>query len=76
MPVYRTPSYVRSSVSHGCPTSMPAAHSDFFSHKLSMIPPTPAFEEALDPFDSVPPVPQVPEVAVLQPSVVSVMSES
>ncbi|KAK3666821.1 hypothetical protein LTR22_002408 [Elasticomyces elasticus] len=68
-PVYRTPNYVRNSVSHGCPTSMPASN-DFFSHKLSMIPPTPAFEESTDPFDmSVPPVPAVPEIAALQPVV-------
>ncbi|TKA80556.1 hypothetical protein B0A55_02017 [Friedmanniomyces simplex] len=70
-PVYRTPNYVRNSVSHGCPTSMPAA-SDFFSHKLAMIPPTPAFEEPTDPFDtSLPPVPAVPEIAAIQPTVVS-----
>ncbi|KAK0258214.1 hypothetical protein LTS09_006955 [Friedmanniomyces endolithicus] len=66
-PVYRTPNYVRNSISHGCPTSMPAA-SDFFSHTLSAIPPTPAFEEPTDPFDtSAPPVPAVPEIPAMQP---------
>ncbi|KAK3679410.1 hypothetical protein LTR78_000971 [Recurvomyces mirabilis] len=66
-PVYRTPNYVRNSVSNGCPTSMPA-HQDYMAHKLSMIPPTPAYEEATDPFDnSVPPVPAIPIIAALQP---------
>ncbi|KAK3109602.1 hypothetical protein LTR53_016972, partial [Teratosphaeriaceae sp. CCFEE 6253] len=64
-PVYRTPNYLRNSVSQGCPTSMPAA-TDFFSHKLSMIPPTPAFDDMMDPFDNsvpLPPVPAVPGIA-------------
>ncbi|KAF2771469.1 hypothetical protein EJ03DRAFT_249777, partial [Teratosphaeria nubilosa] len=39
-PVYRTPTYVRHSISNGCPTSMPAANWE--NHKLSTIPPTPA----------------------------------
>jgi len=57
--VYRSPNYVRNSVSNGCPTSMPT--SNFEHHKLGTIPPTPAFEEAIDPFDnSAPPVPEVP----------------
>ncbi|SMY20899.1 unnamed protein product [Zymoseptoria tritici ST99CH_1A5] len=56
-PVYRTPNYVRNSISAGCPTTMPAManfnafHANSFeSHKLGAIPPTPAYEEA-DPFD-------------------------
>lgn len=70
-PVYRTPNYVRNSVSTGCPISMPAG-GDWQSHKLSAILPTPAQEELMDPFDmstapDVPPVPQLPEIAVLVP---------
>ncbi|KAK4495612.1 hypothetical protein PRZ48_012880 [Zasmidium cellare] len=73
IPVYRTPNFVRNSVSAGCPTSMPSntpnmntnfnAHSfnKFQSHQLSTIPPTPAYEEEMDPFDTaVPPVPALP----------------
>ena len=64
-PVYRTPNYMRNSVSAGCPTSLPSnvVASDFEAHKLSMIPPTPAAmaDEQPDPFDnSVPPMPQLP----------------
>ncbi|KAK3696192.1 hypothetical protein LTR37_018094 [Vermiconidia calcicola] len=66
-PVYRTPNYVRNSVSAGCPTSLPPQfnnNSFFERHKLSMIPPTPAaVSDEQDPFDiSVPPVPQMPEI--------------
>ncbi|KAF2167797.1 hypothetical protein M409DRAFT_21947 [Zasmidium cellare ATCC 36951] len=73
IPVYRTPNFVRNSVSAGCPTSMPSnipnmnsnfnAHSfnKFQCHTLSTIPPTPAYEEEMDPFDTaVPPVPALP----------------
>lgn len=73
IPVYRTPNFVRNSVSAGCPTSMPSnipamnsnfdSHSfnNFQSHKLDTIPPTPAYEEDMDPFDTtVPPVPALP----------------
>jgi hypothetical protein len=67
-PVYRTPNYVRNSVSVGCPTSMPPG-GDFKSHKLSMIPPTPAFDDVLDPFETEePPIPPVPEIAAIQPA--------
>lgn len=67
-PVYRTPNYVRNSVSAGCPTSMPPSNSnggEWSKHKLSMIPPTPAAEsdQQMDPFDnSVPPVPEMPKL--------------
>lgn len=62
VPVYRTPNYVRNSVSNGCPTAMPAS-SHFEHHKLSVIPPTPALEFEADPFDmSVPPVPGIPSI--------------
>ncbi|OQO07962.1 hypothetical protein B0A48_06754 [Cryoendolithus antarcticus] len=74
-PVYRTPNYVRNSVSAGCPTALPAAFAapKFSEHewgkKLSTIPPTPgtAQEEMLDPFDTrdVPEVPKVPELVRL-----------
>ncbi|TKA28428.1 hypothetical protein B0A50_03895 [Salinomyces thailandicus] len=60
-PVYRTPNYVRNSVNTGCPTSIPAG-SHFDHHKLSMIPPTPAFEEQADPFDTTATVPEVPTI--------------
>ncbi|KAK4539224.1 hypothetical protein LTR36_000879 [Oleoguttula mirabilis] len=65
-PVYRTPNYVRNSISNGCPTSMPAGN-NWDHHKLSMIPPTPAaFDESADPFDtSVPPAPAVPAMPAL-----------
>ena len=62
-PVYRTPNYMRKSVSDGCPTSMPPSSNFPGPHKLSMIPPTPAAAEdaELDPFDSsIPPVPGFP----------------
>ncbi|CZT16004.1 uncharacterized protein RCC_01844 [Ramularia collo-cygni] len=61
--VYRTPDYVRNSVSHGCPTSLPSMNNfqafnanafnlnGFQSHKLTTIPPTPA-DESTDPFDT------------------------
>lgn len=65
-PVYRTPNYLRGSVSNGCPTTMnnfQAFNSNSFNCNgsraptLATIPPTPAFEET-DPFDtSVPPTP-------------------
>lgn len=71
-PVYRTPNYVRNSVSHGCPTSMPALNNNFQafnanafnangfqSHTLATIPPTPAYEET-DPFDNSVPVTPLP----------------
>lgn len=61
-PVYQTPSYVRSSVSAGCPTSLPS-QVDFQRKKLSTIPPTPAVDDQMDPFDtSSPPVPQLPDM--------------
>jgi hypothetical protein len=57
-PVYRTPNYVRNSISASCPTTMPAManfnafHANSFeSHRLDAIPPTPAYEEP-DPFDN------------------------
>lgn len=49
-PVYKTPNYVRNSVNSGCLAAMP--NWDFGQHKLSAIPPTPAFEEQADPFDT------------------------
>lgn len=76
IPVYRTPNFVRNSVSAGCPTSMPinmpAVNSNFDSHsfnrfqshKLSTIPPTPAYEEDMDPFDTT--VPLAPALPVEQ----------
>ncbi|EMC92809.1 hypothetical protein BAUCODRAFT_263047 [Baudoinia panamericana UAMH 10762] len=61
-PVYRTPNYVRNSVSAGCPMSMPANEVGYQGHHLSPVPPTPAAEEATDPFGiDVPPVPPMPE---------------
>lgn len=64
-PTYRTPNYVRNSLSTCCPTSLPpAAASNFeaFRHQLSTIPPTPAQDEDKDPFDTsgAPPVPNMP----------------
>ena len=66
-PVYRMPNYLRSSVSSGCPTSMPAS-SCWNHHALEMIPPTPAFEEPADPFDISIPVPQIPASVVALPA--------
>jgi hypothetical protein len=87
-PIYRTPTYVRNSVSAGCPTSMPpssmmnnhAAFNQnsfagaFGSRQLSTIPPTPAHDEDLDPFDNpalidVPPVPALPIEMIQSPQV-------
>ncbi|KAK4964398.1 hypothetical protein LTR66_012307 [Elasticomyces elasticus] len=47
---FRTPNYIRGSISQACPTSMPPAPHPF-NRQLSAIPPTPAFEELRDPFD-------------------------
>ena len=68
-PVYRTPNYVRNSVSNGCPTSLPSSGglSDFQHHKLSAIPPTPGGtpDDQRDPFDtSGPAVPEIPPIAM------------
>ena len=60
-PVYRTPNYVRNSVSLGCLTSMPA-NFEAFRRNLATIPPTPAADDDnKDPFDmdEVPPVPDM-----------------
>ncbi|KAM0714448.1 hypothetical protein Q7P37_010235 [Cladosporium fusiforme] len=64
-PIYRTPNYVRNSISTGCPTSLPTSverNFDSFRHQLTTIPPTPAQDEEMDPFDTsfVPPVPEMP----------------
>lgn len=72
-PVYRTPNYVRNSISAGCPTSLPASYEknfDSFRRQLTTIPPTPAQDEEMDPFDtSVPPpvpeMPALPDMAVV-----------
>lgn len=60
-PVYKTPNYVRHSISTGCPTSMPA-NFEAFRRNLSTIPPTPAQDDDKDPFDTseAPPVPTLP----------------
>lgn len=68
-PVYRTPNYVRNSVSSGCPTSMPA-NFEAFRRNLSTIPPTPGpDDDDKDPFDmsmdEVPPVPDMPALPEL-----------
>lgn len=65
-PVYRTPNYVRNSISTACPTSMPA-NFEAFRHNLSTIPPTPAQDDDKDPFDTseVPPVPALPDMVNL-----------
>lgn len=64
VPEYRTPNYLRNTVSDSCPTTLP--NHSFHTH-LSTIPPTPAAydDESINPFDtSVPPVPSLPEVLV------------
>jgi len=69
-PVYKTPNYVRNSISTGCPTSMPA-NFEAFRRNLSMIPPTPAVEDdEKDPFDTsaAPPVPALPDMVHVMPS--------
>lgn len=66
-PVYRTPSYVRNSVSNGCPTSLPPSM-DFEHHKLSLIPPTPSsvMDDQPDPFDTnVPPISEIPALPAM-----------
>jgi hypothetical protein len=62
-PVYKTPNYVRNSISTGCPTSMPA-NFEAFRRNLSTIPPTPAQDDDKDPFDmsDAPPVPTLPDM--------------
>ena len=68
-PVYRTPNYVRNSISSGCPTSMPA-NFEAFRRNLSTIPPTPGPDDNnKDPFDmsmnEVQPVPEIPALPEL-----------
>jgi hypothetical protein len=65
-PVYRTPDYMRNSLSVGCPTSLRQNGSDgelYERHTLATIPPTPADNtEGPDPFDnSAPSVPELPQ---------------
>lgn len=71
-PVYRTPNYVRNSISAGCPTSMPS-NFEAFRRNLSTIPPTPAQDDDKDPFDTseAPPVPKLPVL----PSMATVPNE-
>ena len=66
-PIYRTPNYMRNSISAGCPTSLPTSGGEFAPHKLSMIPPTPGTpDDQLDPFDnSVPPIPYMPGIPTM-----------
>lgn len=74
-PVYRTPIYVRSSVVKGHPTGLPmcpptstpaTAVPNWLQHKLSVVPPTPSYDEdSADPFDTgnlteVLPAPEMP----------------
>lgn len=63
-PVYKTPNYVRNSISTGYPTSMPA-NFEAFRRNLSTIPPTPAQDDEKDPFDTSEalPVPALPAMA-------------
>jgi hypothetical protein len=65
-PVYRTPNYVRNSISTGCPTSLPS-NFEAFRGQLSTIPPTPAQDDEKDPFDTseAPPVPALPDMVKL-----------
>jgi hypothetical protein len=65
-PVYRTPNYVRNSISTGCPTSLPS-NFEAFRRQLSTIPPTPAQDDEKDPFDTseAPPVPALPDMMKL-----------
>lgn len=72
-PEYRTPNYVRSSVSSACPTSLPGGQG--WRHtQLDAIPPTPAaagnlLDEEVNPFDmgaSVSPTQQLPDIRVQQ----------
>jgi hypothetical protein len=73
-PVYRTPNYVRSSISSGCPTSMPA-NFEAFRRNLSTIPPTPACDDDnKDPFD-MDEAPPVPAMLVLLPKLTVVPNE-
>ena len=75
-PVYRTPNYVRNSISSGCPTSMPA-NFEAFRQNLSTIPPTPGpDDDNKDPFDmdEVPPVPDMPDMPAL-PELAAVPNE-
>lgn len=60
-PEYRTPNYVRNSISTGCPTSMPS-NFEAFRRNLSTIPPTPAQDDDRDPLDTstAPPLPEMP----------------
>lgn len=62
-PVYHTPNYVRSSISTGCPTSLPS-NFEAFRCQLSTIPPTPAQDDEKGPFDTIeaPPMPALPDM--------------
>ncbi|QIW95195.1 hypothetical protein AMS68_000713 [Peltaster fructicola] len=67
-PVYRTPNF-RSGAKAGAPAATLApfpsvAGSNWTQHKLTTIPPTPAFEDSADPFDTraAPEVPALPPI--------------
>jgi hypothetical protein len=66
-PVYRTPNYIRNSISAGCPTSLPMIF-EATRRGLSTIPSTPAQgDDEKDPFDMsgaprVPSLPALPEM--------------
>lgn len=78
-PEYKTPNYLRNSVSSSVPTSLPPPVDPFSMTRLDTIPPTPAadiFEENINPFDmsmSVPPVPQIPASERRVPQAVMVL---
>lgn len=64
---FRTPNYMRNSITGGCPTTLPSGD-NLPGHKLSPIPPTPAAHDLeRDPFDTTfaPPVPSMPQFHAL-----------
>ena len=69
-PVYRTPVYLRNSVSNAVPTSLPPPSNVFQHTQLTTIPPTPAtMDDEINPFDTsspLPPVPTLPEFLLFQ----------
>lgn len=64
-PEYKTPNYLRNSVSSAVPTSLPPPTNRFSVTQLDTIPPTPAvFDEEINPFDTSVPLPPVPALHI------------
>ncbi|KAL1306034.1 hypothetical protein AAFC00_004162 [Neodothiora populina] len=61
---YKSPTYLRNSVSSSVPTCLPRSSNPFSPTRLDTIPPTPMFDEEVNPFDNSVPLPPVPALHV------------